>query len=470
MSEIWQLPATELAQRIARRQLSSAEVVDAHLARIDAVNPALNAVVRVLADEARAAAVRADQRLASGETVGPLHGVPFTVKENIDMAGLPTTWGVPALANAVAPVDAPVVERMRAAGAIPIARTNLPDMALRVHTDSSLHGLTRNPWHPGRTAGGSSGGEAAALASGMSPIGLGNDIGGSLRNPANACGVASIRPSAGRVPDAGYVPAEDRLLAVQLMNVQGPMARRVADVRLGLRVLMGAHPRDPWSIDAPFEGPALARPIRVAVLPEPPGGGTDPKLAAKVRRAAQALTDAGYVVEEACPPRYADAVGCWRRLIMGDFSSILALLSPMMGTEAMAFLNNFNEGIPPLADAASWSQLMTERDGIARAWSTFMADRPLLLSPTWTQLPFEHGFDSATPAGSAATKELMRPVVPANLLGLPSACVPAGRDEETGLPIGVLITGQRLREDLCLEAAEAIEARVGVATPIDPVR
>ena len=141
---------------------------------------------------------------------------------------------------------------MRAAGAIPIARTNLPDMALRVHTDSSLHGLTRNPWHPGRTAGGSSGGEAAALASGMSPIGLGNDIGGSLRNPANACGIASIRPSAGRVPDAGYVPAEDRLLAVQLMNVQGPMARRVADVRLGLRVLMGAHPRDPWSIDAPF--------------------------------------------------------------------------------------------------------------------------------------------------------------------------------------------------------------------------
>jgi len=470
MSEIWQLSATELAQRIARRQLSSAEVVDAHLARIDAVNPALNAVVRVLADEARAAAALADKRLADGETVGPLHGVPFTVKENIDMAGLPTTWGVPALATAVVPADAPVVERMRAAGAIPIARTNLPDMALRVHTDSSLHGLTRNPWHPGRTAGGSSGGEAAALASGMSPIGLGNDIGGSLRNPANACGIASIRPSAGRVPDAGFVPAENRLLAVQLMNVQGPMARRVADVRLGLQVLMGAHPRDPWSIDAPFEGPILARPIRVAVLPEPPGGGTDPKVAAAVRRAAQALVDAGYVVEETCPPRYDDAIGCWRRLIMGDFGSVLALLSPMMGADAMAFLNNFNQDIPPLADAAAWSQLMADRDGIARGWSTFMADRPLLLSPTWTQLPFEHGFDSATPAGSAVTKELMRPVVPANLLGLPSACVPAGRDEETGLPIGVLITGRRLREDLCLEAAEAIEARLGVATPIDPVR
>lgn len=468
MSEIWQLSATELAQRMARRELSSAEVVDAHLARIDAVNPALNAVVKILADEARAAAAVADRRLAAGEAVGPLHGVPFTVKENIDMAGLPTTWGVPALAKAVVPADAPVVERMRAAGAIPIGRTNLPDMALRVHTDSSLHGLTRNPWHPGRTAGGSSGGEAAALASGMSPIGLGNDIGGSLRNPANACGIASIRPSAGRVPDAGYVPAEDRMLAVQLMNVQGPMARRVADVRLGLRVLMGAHPRDPWSIDAPFDGPVLARPIRVAVLPEPPGGSTDPKVAATVRRAAEALADAGYVVEEISPPRYADAVNCWARFIMGDFGSVLAMLSPMMGADAMAFLDGFNAAVPPLADVAAWSQLMVERDGIARAWSTFMADRPLLLSPTWTQLPFEHGFDSATPAGAAATKEL--PVVPANLLGLPSACVPAGRDETTGLPIGVLITGRRLREDLCLEAAEAIEARLGVATPIDPVR
>jgi amidase len=470
MSEIWQLSATELAQRIARRQLSSVEVVDAHLARIDAVNPALNAVVRALSDEARASAVLADQRLAAGEAVGPLHGVPFTVKENIDMAGLPTTWGVPALAKAVVPADAPVVARMRAAGAIPIGRTNLPDMALRVHTVSSLHGLTRNPWHPGRTAGGSSGGEAAALATGMSPIGLGNDIGGSLRNPANACGIASIRPSAGRVPDAGYVPREDRLLAVQLMNVQGPMARRVADVRMVLRVLMGAHPRDPWSIDAPFDGPPLGKPIRVAVLPEPPGGSTSPVVAATVRRAAQALADAGYAVDEICPLRYEDAVSCWARLIISDFASVLGPLSQMMGADAMAFVNNCVQAVPPLTDATAWSNLMVERDGIARAWSNFMADRPLLLTPTWTQLPFEHGFDSATPAGTAATNELTRPVVPANLLGLPSACVPAGRDEATGLPIGVLITGRRFREDLCLEAAEAIEARLGVATPIDPVR
>jgi amidase len=469
-SEIWQFSATEAADLIARRQLSSAQVIDAHLARIDAVNPVLNAVVRVLADEARAAAESADRRLAAGEKVGPLHGVPFTVKENIDVANLPTTWGVPALAQAVAPLDAPVVERMRAAGAILIGRTNLPDMALRIHTVSSLHGLTRNPWHSARTAGGSSGGEAAALASGMSQIGLGNDIGGSLRNPANACGIASIRPSAGRVPDADCGPAEGQLLAVQLMNVQGPMARRVADVRLGLRALIGAHPRDPWSIDAPFEGPPIPRPIRVAVMAEPPGGSIDPAIAATVRRAALALAEAGYVVEEISPPRYEEAINCWARLIMGDLSSVLDPLSQVMGSDALAFLKNFQAAVPPLADTAAWSNLMVERHAIARAWSMFMRERPLILSPTWTQLPFEHGFDSDTPAGAAAAKELMRPVVPANLLGLPSACVPAGQDEVTGLPIGVLITGQRFREDLCLEAAEAIETRLGLATPIDPVR
>src|SRR6185312_6851483 len=184
MSELWRLSAIDQAKAVASRKVSSVELVEAHLARIEAVNPTLNAIVRVLADEARAGAREADRRLAGGEPVGPLHGVPATVKENIDMAGLPTTWGVPALANAIAPTDAPIVERLRAAGAIPIGRTNLPDMALRVHTDSGLHGLTRNPWNLGRTTGGSSGGEAAALASGISPIGLGNDIGGSLLNPA----------------------------------------------------------------------------------------------------------------------------------------------------------------------------------------------------------------------------------------------------------------------------------------------
>jgi amidase len=186
MSDLWRRSASELAALIARKEVSSREVIEAHLARIAAVNPNLNAVVKVLAEEARKGADEADRKVAVRDTLGPLHGVPFTIKENIDLAGAATTWGLPAFARAVVHLDAPVVERMREAGAVPIGRTNLPDMGLRVHTRSSLHGVTRNPWNAGRTASGSSGGEAVALATGMSPVGLGNDLGGSLRNPASA--------------------------------------------------------------------------------------------------------------------------------------------------------------------------------------------------------------------------------------------------------------------------------------------
>jgi amidase len=466
MTELWKRSAKELSALIASKQVSSTEVVDAHLSRIETVNPKVNAVVRVLADEARAAAAEADRKIASGEPLGVLHGVPFTVKENIDIAGLPTTWGVRALAEAVVPIDAPVVERMRAAGAIPIGRTNLPDMALRVHTDSSLHGLTRNPWNLNRTAGGSSGGEAVALATGMSPIGVGNDIAGSLRNPANACGIASLRPSAGRVPDAGFVPTQDWLLAVQLMNVQGPMARRVADVRLGLQVLMGAHPRDPWSITAPLAGPPLPKPIRVALVPEPPGGTTDTAVRDAARQAASALAEAGYEIVEICPPRYEEAIVVWGQ-VMRDFATVLDKLLPLMGRDGATFLTRVRSTASP-PDHKAISQTFIDRHGIARAWSEFLAQYSLVLTPTWTKLPFEHGFDVATPEGTAATVELMRPVKPANLLGLPSACVPVARDEATGLPIGVLLMGPRFREDLCLDAAEAIEQRCRINTPIDP--
>lgn len=469
LAPLWKLPALDIARHVAAREVSCAEVIDAHLARIEQVNPSLNAIVHVLHDEARAAARAADARVASGEPLPPLHGVPITVKANIDLAGQPTTWGVVPLAHAVAPVDAPVVERMRAAGAIPIGRTNLPDMALRVHTDSSLHGLTRNPWNPARTCAGSSGGEAVALATGMSALGLGNDIGGSLRNPANACGIASIRPSCGLVPDAGLVPTEDRLLAVQLMNVQGPMARRVSDVRAALRVLSGAHPRDPWSVDAPPARPARSR-TRVAVVAQPPGGRTDPAVAAVVRRSADALAAAGYEVVEVTPPRFEEAVATWAQLLIGDFGLVMPQLLPLMGEDAKRFLEVANQAVPGFASPTALSALLVQRDGIARAWAQFLADTPLVLSPTWTQLPFEVGFDVATPESTGATMEMMRPVLPANLLGLPSACVPAGRDVATGLPVGVLLTGARFCDELCLDAAEAIERQFSLPTPIEPVR
>src|SRR5215813_3644155 len=391
MSEIWQLSATEQAERIAKRELSSVEVVNAHLARIDAVNPALNAIVKVLGDEARAEAAAADRRLAAGEKIGPLHGVPFTVKENIDMAGLPTTWGVPALAQAITPADAPVVERMRAAGAIPIGRTNLPDMALRIHTTSSLHGLTRNPWHPGRTAGGSSGGEASALASGMSPIGLGNDLGGSLRNPAHCCGVASIKPSTGSVPTATVIPPEDWNISFQLMAVEGVLARRVADVRAAFTVIAGAHPRDPLSVPAVFTDLDPGERPAVAVLPEPPGGSTHPEVAAAVRRAADALADDGFKVTEATPPDYEQALELWSTILIADLRVMKPVLDELMGPGGRQFLD-YALGYLPESDVAAWAMAHTARHGLARRWSLWYQEYPVLLSPVWTQPAFPLDF------------------------------------------------------------------------------
>jgi amidase len=466
MDELWRRGAGELAAMIAGKEVSSAEVIDAHLTRIGDVNGSLNAVTQVLADEARAGAAAADRAVAAGEPLGRLHGVPFTVKQNIDLVGCATNWGLPALAQAMPPVDSPVVERMKAAGAIPIARTNCPDMALRVHTDSSLFGLTRNPWDATRTAGGSSGGEGAALASGMTPIGLGNDIGGSLRNPASCCGVASLKPSHGVVPLCTVIPDANGPASFQLMPVEGPMARRVSDVALGLAVLAGRHPRDPYSVPAPLESPTPSdRSLRVAVVAEPPGGSIDPRVAERVRAAADVLSNAGYDVVDDVPPRFEEAFEVWKQFIVEDVRMLQPQISPLMSEDANRFLGTFTEAYPPL-DLAGYTQVLMARQSLMRDWAMWFTETDLVLTPTWTQLPFDHGWDAESPDSAGATVELMRCVTHANVLGLPSACVPAGLAD--GVPVGVLLTADRFADDKALAAAQAIEDKLGLDTPLDP--
>ena len=466
MSELWRKSAVELAAMIRDREVSSREVVQAHLDRVETVNPHLNAIVRLLPDQALAAADAADRAVTDGARLGPVHGVPFTVKENIDLAGTPTTQGVPVLAEAVAPIDAPQVERLCAAGAIPFGRTNLPDFGLRVHTDSALHGLTRNPWHPQRTPGGSSGGEAAALATGMSPLGLGNDLGGSLRNPVHCCGVASIKPSVGAVPRATVIPPEDMNISFQLMWVEGVMARRIADVRAGFTAIAGQHPRDPLSVSAVFTDLAPGERPAVAVLPEPPGGSTHPGVAAAVRRAADTLADDGFKVTEAAPPDYEQAIELWSTILMADLRLLKPVLDQVMGAGGRQFLDYADEYLPP-SDLAGWATAHTARHGLARRWSLWYQEYPVLLSPVWSQPAFPLGFDIASLDNAIATLELMRPVLPANLLGTPAAVVPAGMAE--GLPVGVQVMGDKATELRCLAVAEAIEQRLGPLTPIDPV-
>src|SRR5689334_23715303 len=277
-TELWRLGATELAESIRSGQASSQEVVEAHLRRIAAVNPAINAIPVVLAEQAREAAKAADRAIAAGGDLPPLHGVPITVKLNIDLVGTPTTQGLKALADAYPSRDAPVVARMKAAGAIPIGRANMPNAAIRWHCESELYGSTINPWDASRTAGASSAGVAAAIATGMSPLGLGNDGLGSLRHPAQCCGVTALKPTLGRIPHAETTIPEPAAVGVQLAAVQGPLARRVADLRAALDLLAGATWRDPWSVPAPVHGPEPTHPIGVAVVLDPAGRVTAPSV------------------------------------------------------------------------------------------------------------------------------------------------------------------------------------------------
>jgi amidase len=289
--KLWQHGALDLGQLIRSGEVSSHDVVRAHLDRVAEVNTELNAVVEVHEERALSAAAAADREIGDGRHRGPLHGVPVTVKTNIDLGGHATTHGVVALAGARAPADSPHLSRLRAAGAIVIGRTNMPDFGFRWHTDNALYGATRNPWDPTRTPGGSGGGEAAAVATGCTPLGLGNDYGGSLRGPAQACGVASLRTTPGRLPSASATAQVESSPTLQLFASQGAMARRVADVRAAFEAMVGYDPADPWSLPVPAAGPAA--PKRVAVTVDPAGRGVDESVADGVRHAAAALADAG---------------------------------------------------------------------------------------------------------------------------------------------------------------------------------
>ncbi|MGA2124287.1 MAG: amidase [Acidimicrobiales bacterium] len=459
--ELWRESALSLAQLIRSGDVTSREVVESHLDRIDAVNADVNAVVEVRPDEVLAEADRADAALRAGEALGALHGVPFTTKTNIDVAGYATTQGSFALADLMAKVDAPLVEKMRGVGAVMLARTNMPDLGLRLNTESSLYGPTHNPWRHGYTAGGSSGGEAAALAAGLSPIGFGNDIGGSLRNPAFCCGVASVKPSRGRIAAQDSSAIYERGLSEQVMLVDGVLARHVGDVRRGLEIVMGAHRADPQSLDVPLHGPPVSK--RVALVPEPDGGETDPEIAEGVRRAGRALEAAGYDVEEVDPPRVLDTYLAWTELMTTSLADIPVPLDMVLGPDALRFLELSTEDFAP---AASDAIMHRTRFGIARAWREFFTTYPLIVGPTWTLPPFPLGFDIDNKESAMRVLESVRFVLPANLLGLPAACVPVGFARD--LPTGVQVIGDLFREDLCLNAAEAIEQSLGVVTPIDP--
>jgi amidase len=458
---VWQWSALATAAAIRSGAISSVEVTEGHITRMRAVNPKLNAVVVDLSDEALRAAKAADQARSKGRELGPLHGVPITIKENVDYDGRPNPNGVPAQMNIIAPSDAPVVRNLKKAGAVVLGLTNTPEFSFRGFTDNPLHGLTLNPWDPDITCGGSSGGAGAAVAAGIGTIAHGNDIGGSLRWPAHCNGIATIKPTQGRIPAFNQSASAERPMLAHLMSAQGPLARNVGDVRLALEVMSQRDPRDPWWVPAPLVGPKPKGPIKVALAKLPSDMNVDPSVRAALRQAADHLERGGYRVSEVEVP---DINGVWQTWCDIIINEVIVLQEAAMLSVASEHFHTAWRGMKKKAntlDLHGWMRATAARSGHIRAWQLFFEDYPVVLAPT-TVMPTPGPREDAV--SEERVRELfwndLRFISAINVLGLPSAVVPVALHE--GKPIGVQLIAGRYREDLALDAAASIEKRAGV--------
>jgi len=464
-SELWKWDAADVASGIRTRAISSREAVVACLNRLNQVNPTLNAVVLTLNEAALRAAERCDRAVARSDELGLLHGVPITTKLNADQAGVPTSSGVAAYKDRIANADSAAIANLKKAGAIVIGRTNTPPFCLRWMTENELHGRTLNPWSAEHVPGGSTGGGAAAVAAGMSPLTQGSDNGGSIRYPAFSTGIAGLRPSLGRVPS--YNPSQaERTLSSQLIAVSGPLARRVRDLRIGLAAMAQADIRDPFWAPVSLGGPPLPRPIKVALCRNPIGTGVHHSVSESLARAARILEDGGYVVEEPELPSVAEAHEVWDLICQGELREFLAdTVAELADAPMKQAMRYMMARIPPLT-LADYLTLYTRRAVLVRQWSVLLERYPVLLAPVSTRPQFIHGEDILSQEANDACYRAQSTLTAFALIGLPGVAVPTGVTD--GLPTGVLVMAQRFREDVALDAAEVIEANCPMPTPIDP--
>ena len=464
MTDLWRLDATDIARRVHAREVSAREVTLASLARLDAVNPRLNAVIQFMPEQALAAADAVDAQIARGETPGLLAGVPVTVKVNVDQLGFATTNGLKIQADAVAKEDSPVVSNLRRAGAVIIGRTNTPAFSLRWFTSNDIHGATFNPRDKGLTPGGSSGGAASATTAGIGAIGHGTDIGGSVRFPAYACGIHGLRPTLGRIPawNPGF---PDREMGAQLMAVSGPLARTIPDLRLALAAMSAPDARDPWWVPAPLEGPPVAK--RAALCVAPDGMKVAPVIAEAVRDAGARLRAAGWEVEEMAnlPPLREPA-----RLQARLWLSMLprgGLAAAERENEACSLkVYGYMQALTAPPTYAEYQDALTARLGFLRAWNLFFERYPVVLMPVSGELPFTDQADQGGAEAFSAILEAQLTQVGLPLLSLPGLAVATGLSGTA--PLGVQLVAGRYREDLLLAAGETIAAAGAPPSPIDP--
>lgn len=445
--------ATWLADAVRTRRVSSLEVVDACLSRIETVNPSINAVVR-LADDARDRAREADDELAAGTIRGPLHGVPFTIKDSLDTAGLVSTAGTIGWRDRVPDRDATVVARLKSAGGILLGKTNTPEFTWSDETDNDVFGRTSNPYDLDRTPGGSSGGAAAIVAAGGSPFDVGSDTGDSIRQPAHVCGIAGLKPTSGRVPRTGHWPSYHGLL--ESFTQLGPLGRRVEDLELLLPILAGPDGEDPHIQPVALGDPAAVsiKGLRVVTFGDNGIRTPTPETIATVRDAAQAMDATGARVREEVPPGLADAWATWDGLIRADGFAWLRRLINAAGTPgwgSYASRGWITPGAPLAGDALT--ALIERADAIRAGLLRWLADVDLIVCPAMPQPAIRHGESTAGWFGDTYSDVH-------NLTGWPAVVVRGGTSAD-GLPIGIQLIAPPWREDVALAGARVVEASSG---------
>jgi len=449
-----------MASMVRDRAISPVELVDAHLAQIAAQNPRLNAFVMVLEEDARAAAKAAENAVTHGESLGLLHGVPVTVKDSFDMAGLPTLCGSRFRIGHKAARDASAVARLRAAGAIILGKTNTPEMLSSYETDNLITGRTNNPWDVTRTCGGSSGGEAAAIASFCSAGGIGSDGGGSIRVPAHFCGIVGLKPTPGRISASGHVPPMNSMTG--MLAVAGPLARTADDVRLLFAALAGYDAQDPFSAPVPLETP-VAEGLRIGVVEQFYGVPLDPEIRQMVERAAAMLTGFGIPVDRFALRGLERAPNLWwfffGQLPAPFTKQIIAGREADAHWTATEFLDSALE--QPAVTVEQLLLNLAKRDRMRAALLQQMEDCPVLLMPPCGVTAFPH----RTRHWKFGEEEIglfqaMMPATPFNLLGLPAVVIPLGVSRE-GLPIGVQLVGRPYEEERILDLAVRLEKARG---------
>ena len=465
MQDLWRLSAADIAGLVRSKTISAKEAALAALARLDAVNPSINAVVDHRPQDVLAEAAAIDAAIMRGEDLGPLAGVPVTVKVNIDQEGFATTNGLKLQREVIAQSNSPVIDNLRKAGAVILGRTNCPAFSYRWFTTNLVHGDTKNPRDPGITPGGSSGGAGAAVAAGIGHIAHGTDIAGSIRYPAYACGVHGLRPTVGRVA-AFNAALPERTIGPQISAVSGPLARTIGDIRIALAAMSGKDVRDPWWVPAPLEGPAM--PKRAALCLQPDGLETFAEVKAAVADAGKRLERAGWVVEEIeTTPPLREAADLQTKLWLGDgYEAQLAAAEREGDPGALACLRGNRAKVFPF-DADAYSRALTRRATLTREWLQFLETYSVLLMPVSSELPFPDGLDMRDEASFARVWRAQLTQIAIPFMGLPALTVSTGLVDR--VPVGVQVVSGRYREDLCLLAGEAIEAGGTPPSPIDPV-